>query len=81
MGEVGVVTFFVLKVPNYESAMLIYICIRSYDTGRSFDPIFMKFTRLVRVYSWENRIVFENNRPNRTTDMGENVPPKQVFRV
>ncbi len=28
------------------------ICIRSYDTGRSFDPIFMKFTWLVRVHSW-----------------------------
>ncbi len=27
MGEVGVVTFFVLKVPDYESAMLIYFYI------------------------------------------------------
>ncbi len=25
MGDVGVVTFFVLEVPDYESAMLIYI--------------------------------------------------------
>ncbi len=77
------VTFFGLKVPDYESAMLIYlyICIRSYDTGRSFDPIFMKFTWLMRVHSWVNPIVFGNNRPNRTTDMGENVPPKPVFRV
>ncbi len=46
---------------------------RSYDTGRSFEPIFMKFTWLVRVHSWVNPIVFGNNRPNRTTDMKENV--------
>ncbi len=61
--------------------ILICICIRSYDIGRSFDPIFMKFTWLVRVHSWVNSIVFGNNRPNRTTDMGENVTPKPVFRV
>ncbi len=36
---------------------------------------------LVRVHPWMNPIVFGNNRPNRTTDMGENVPPKLVFRV
>ncbi len=42
VGEVGVVTFFVLEVLDYESAMFIYIYIRSYDTGRSFEPIFMK---------------------------------------
>ncbi len=83
MGEVGLVTFFLLKVPDHESAMLIhlYICIRSYDTGRSFDPIFMKFTWLVRVHSWVNPIVFGNNRSNRTTDVGENGLPKPVFRV
>ncbi len=27
VGEVGVVTFFVLEVPDYKSAMLIYLCI------------------------------------------------------
>ncbi len=77
------VTFFVLEVPDYKSAMLIYIYIykRSYDTGRSFDLIFMTFTWLVRVHSWVNHIVFGNNRPNRTTYMGENVPPKLVFLV
>ncbi len=79
------VTFFVLKVPDYESAMLIYlymyvcICIRSYDTGRIFEPIFMKFTWLVRIHSWVNPIVFGNNRSNRTTYMGKNVPQNQVF--
>ncbi len=56
-------------------------CIRSYNTGLSFDPIFMKFTWSVRVHSWVNPIVFGNNRPNRTTDMGENEPPKPVSRV
>ncbi len=78
----GVVTLFVLEVPDYESTMLIYIFIyiRSYDISRGFDQTFMKFTWLVRVYSWVNPIVFGNNGPNRTTYMGENVPPKQVFR-
>ncbi len=33
---------------------------------------------LVQVHSWVNPIVFGNNRPNRTTDMGENVSPKPV---
>ncbi len=59
----------------------IFICIRSYNTGRSFEPIFMKFTRFVRVLSWMTPIIFGNNRPNRTTDMGENVPPKPIFWV
>ncbi len=74
---VGVVTFLVLEMPDYESA----ICIRTHDTGRSFEPIFMKFTWLVRVHSRVNPIVFGNNRPNRTTDVGENVAPELVFRV
>ncbi len=30
----------------------------------------MKFTRLVRVYSWMDPIVFGNNLPSRTTDTG-----------
>ncbi len=36
------------------SILFVYIfiiCIRSYDIGHSFHPIFMKFTWLVRVYS------------------------------
>ncbi len=32
-------------------------------------------------HSRVNPIVFGNKRSNRTTDMGENVPPKPVFRV
>ncbi len=68
MWEVGVVTFFRFGGP-----------IRSYDTGRSFDPIFTKFTWLMRVHPWVNPIVFGNNRPNRTTYMGENVPQNQYF--
>ncbi len=79
----AVVTFFILEVPHYKSTMLIHlyicICIRSYDTGRSFEPTFMAFTWLVRVHSWVNPIVFGNNRPNRTTDIGESVPKNQFF--
>ncbi len=44
-----------------------------HDTCRSFELVFMKFTR-----EWVDPIVFGNNRPNRTTDMGENVSPKPV---
>ncbi len=66
-----------LQISNVN--ILLYI-LRSYDTGRSFDPIIMKFTRLVQVhYSWVNRIVYENKLPNRTTDIGENMPPNQFF--
>ncbi len=60
----------------------VCVCKRSYDTGdtgRSFDPIFMKFACLVRVHSWVNPIVFGHNRPNRTTYMGENVLQNQFF--
>ncbi len=55
-----------------------YYCL---DTGRSFEPIFMKFAWLVRVHTRVNPIYFFfwNNRSNRTIDMGENVPPKLVF--
>ncbi len=50
-----------------------------HDTVRSFELIFMKFMSLVRVHTWVNHIIFGNNRSNRTTDMGENVPSKLVF--
>ncbi len=61
--------------------VFIYLSIRTHDIGRSFEPIFMKFTRLVRVHLWVSPIICGNNRPNGTTDMGENVPPKPVFQV
>ncbi len=63
----------------FHNEPFIYVCVRSYDTSRSFELIFMKFTRLVRVHPWVNPIVFGNNQPNRTTDMGENVPQNQFF--
>ncbi len=74
----GVFAFFVLQGPDYKSAMLIYF-IRSYNTVRSFESIFMKFTRLVGVHSWMNPIVFGNNRSSRTTDMGKMCPRNQFF--
>ncbi len=82
------VMLLISEVPDYKSVMLIhsyiqyvyiYICIISYDTGPRFEPIFMKLTQLMRVHSWLYPIVFGNNRPNSTTDMGENVPQKQFF--
>ncbi len=33
------------------------------DTGRSFEPIFMKFALLVRIHPWMNPIAFGNNQP------------------
>ncbi len=82
----GEVTFFVLKVPDFKSAVLIYlyvfICVRMrHDIGRSFEPIFVQFTWLVRVHTWVNTVVFRNNRPWRTTDMGGKSDPKQVFQL
>ncbi len=63
---------FFLRFPDYKFAIMR-------DTGRSFETIFMKFTWWVPIHQWVNPIVFGNNRPNRTTGMGENVPPKPVF--
>ncbi len=57
-------TFVVLEVPDYKFAMSIYICIRTHDSDRSFEPIFMKFTRLVRLPPWVTPIVFGNKRLN-----------------
>ncbi len=53
-----------------------YYC---HDTGLGFEPIFVKFTWLVRVHIWVNPIVFGNNRLNGNTDMEENVPLKPFF--
>ncbi len=59
----GVVTFFVLKVPNYKSPISIYLRIRTHDTGRSFEPIFMKFTWLALVHPWVNTVVLKTVGP------------------
>ncbi len=44
MEVVRVITFSVSRVLHYESGMLInicmYICVRSLDAGRNFEPIF-----------------------------------------
>ncbi len=55
-----------------------YYC---HDTGHNFEFIFMKFTWLVRVHAQVNLFFFSfgNNRSNRTTDMGENVPRNWFF--
>ncbi len=45
------------------------------------ELIFMKFAQLVRVYTWVNPVVFGNNWHNKTSDMGENMPPKTVFGI
>ncbi len=60
--------------------IFIPIC-KTHNTGPSFELIFLKFTQLVRVHLRVNSIVFGNNRPNRTTDKGENVLPRKVFRL
>ncbi len=60
---------------NFQLIIIITVT----DTGRIFEPIFMKFTWLVWLHTWVNQIFFGNNQSNRTTDMEENVPPKLVF--
>ncbi len=56
-----------------------YIYIRPRDTGGSFEPIFMKFTRLTQVYPWVNSIVFGNNQPSKITDRGKCAPQSLFF--
>ncbi len=57
-----------------------------FSTGCSFEPIFIKFTWLVRVHHTAEPYFYfilfffgGNNRSHRTLDMGENVPQKLVF--
>ncbi len=66
--------------PNPEKMVQYnYLCTRTYDTGGSFELIFIKFAYLMRVHPRVNPIVFGDNWPYRTTDMEENVTPKPVF--
>ncbi len=51
--------------------LYIFVWIRTHDTGCSFEPIFMKFTWLVRVHSWMNPFIFGNNLPHKNTDIGK----------
>ncbi len=37
---------------------------RTHDTGRSFELIFMKFTWLVRIYSWVNPLTIGSVHPS-----------------
>ncbi len=79
---VKVVTFFVLEVPLRSLITNPQCCIRTHDTGRSFEQFsWNSYIYLVRVHSRVSPVVLENNRPNRTTVMGENVPQKPVFLV
>ncbi len=54
------------------------ICIRTHDTGCSFEPIFMKFTWLVRLHSWVNPIVLETIGPIEPQIWGK-CTPKPIF--
>ncbi len=71
-----VVYHFLVRIAIHINLWLVYSSY--YATSRSSRLIFMKFACLVRVHTWVNLIVFGNNPPNRTTDMGKNVPPKLV---
>ncbi len=61
-------------LPQQENAASCSLLRHNISVVRTRTPIFMKFTWLVRVHSWVTPIVFGNNRPNRTTYMGKNVP-------
>ncbi len=56
-----------------------YVRTRTYDTWTNFELIFVKFACLMRIHPWVNPVVFRNNRPNRTTNLVENVPTKPVY--
>ncbi len=62
----------------YYIYVYIYLCKGTYDTGHSFEPIFMKFAWFVWVHPWVNPIVFENSRPDTTTGRVENVAPNRL---
>ncbi len=65
---------FILEVLEYKSAMIIYmnVCMCKNTRYRSqFELIFMKLTWLVRLHPWVNPIVFGNNWPDRTIDIGK----------
>ncbi len=67
--------------PGCTVNVLMYVCIRTNDTRHNFEPIFMKYTRLVQVPPRLKPIVFIWNWPNWSTDMGENVPQNWFFRL
>ncbi len=68
-------TGFELTLPGQKwCRVIIYICVRPHDIGRHFELIFLKFTWLMQVHPWMNLVVFGNNRPNRTINIGENEP-------
>ncbi len=70
---------FQFKLQNDTSRFSAYNNYYCYDTGHSFELIFMILTCLMRVHTSVNAtFFFGNNRSDRTTDMGENVPSKQT---
>ncbi len=71
-----VLQFILKNDTSTSSAYNNYYC---HDAGRTYEPIFMKFTRLVRVHTRVTPIFFGNSRSDRTADLGENVAPKLVF--
>ncbi len=52
-----------------------------HNTHYCFEPIFIKFTWLVWIHPWVKLTVFENNRLNRTTNIGDNVLQNLVLRL
>ncbi len=71
---------FFLKIVYILPIGYMHMYVLSYNTGRNFETIFMKFIWLMQVHSWVNTIVFGNKqRPDRTTDMGDMCPQNQFF--
>ncbi len=64
---------------NIDSLIVIYVHIRTHDTGRSFKPIFMKFALFVRFQQWMSPIVFETIGPVDPQRCGGNGAPKTSF--
>ncbi len=69
---------FTLK--NDTSRFLAYNYYYCHNTGHSFEPMFMKFTRLVQIHTWVNPIFLVNNRSKEPLIRGK-CAPKNGFLI
>ncbi len=68
-----------IYIKNYASRFSAYKNNYCHDTGRSFEPIFMKLTRLRQVHTWVDPIFLETIGPIETLIWGKMCPQNWVF--
>ncbi len=76
-GRWRVVTFSFWKSLITNERLFMYL--QGYNRGRSFKPIFMNFTWLVRVHSWVNPTIFWKQLAQQNHRYGEKCAPKTSF--